>query len=53
MMTDNSLEEFLAQMIADNFLTTSDTVINIPYIDITINTQTQITEPTKQRKPAV
>ncbi len=46
MMTDNSLEEFLAQMIADNFLTTSDTVINIPYIDITINTQTQITEPT-------
>jgi len=45
MMLESSLEEFLATMIMDNFVQNDDPVINIPYIDITIESQTQVTEP--------
>ena len=46
MMLENSLEEFLAAMIMDNFVQNDDPVINIPYIDIAIESQTKVTEPT-------
>ena len=40
-MTTNSIEEFLANTISENFVNSDDTVLNIGYIDIAWHTNTQ------------
>ena len=40
-MTTNSIEEFLANTILENFVNSDDTVLNIGYIDIAWHTNTQ------------
>lgn len=40
-MTEDSIEEFIANNISDNFVNSDDTVLNIGYIDIYWHTNTQ------------
>lgn len=40
-MTENSIEEFIANTISDNFINSNDSILNIGYIDIYWHTNTQ------------
>lgn len=48
-MTTNGLEDFIANAIAENFVLSSDTVLNINYIDIYIHSHTKKNEKTNSK----
>lgn len=39
-MTENGIEQFIANNILDNFVNTEDSILNLDYIDVYINTNT-------------
>jgi hypothetical protein len=47
-MTENSLEDFIADTILENFVNSDDAILNIPYIDVYVHTNTQVIEPTNE-----